>query len=131
MRKYIWTALLALVIPLAFAGCGGDSGGSDDNAGGDNDFVGSWALTHSVDGSAMFIDFNEDGTFVMKDCVDCGAHMTGTYTVDGKTASGPLENPGVGEGEIVAELDGDALTLDFIEHWHNPYKHVPYTGSKI
>ena len=123
--------MLALGLPLALAGCGGDSGGGDDSAGGDNDFVGSWALTHATDGSAMFIDFNSDGTFVMKDCAECGPHMTGTYTVDGDTASGPLENPGVGEGEIVAELDGENLILDFIEHWHNPYKHVPYTGSKI
>ena len=135
MRKFLWTTLLALVLPLALAGCGGGSGGSDDNgddnATGDNDFVGSWALAQAIDGSAMFIDFNEDGSFVMKDCAECDAHMTGTYTVDGDTATGPLENPGVGTGEIVAELDGDDLILDFVEFWHSPPKHNPYTGSKI
>ena len=47
------------------------------------------------------------------------------------TATGPLENPGVGTGEIVAELDGDDLILDFVEFWHSPPKHNPYTGSKI
>ena len=42
-----------------------------------------------------------------------------------------MVNPGTGTGEIVATLSGDTLSLDFVEYWHNPYKHVPYTGAKI
>lgn len=126
MRKFLWLALLVFAIPLAFVGCS-----SSDDDGGSADVVGTWALTQSNDGSSMYIDFNDNGSFVMKDCLDCGAHMTGTYTVNGNRVAGPLVNPGIGEGEIVATVDGNSITLDFIEHWHNPYKHVPYTGSKL
>jgi hypothetical protein len=134
MRKLIWPALLALVIPLALAGCGGGDG--DDNAdsgSGDstNQFAGTWALTQTGDGSSMFIVFNADGSFIMKDTADGPAHMTGTYTVSGNVASGPLKNPGVGIGEIIATLNGSTLDFEFIEHWHNPYKHIFYTGTKI
>ncbi len=41
-----------------------------------------------------------------------------------------MVNPGVGEGEIVATLTGTTLNLDFVEFWHRPPKHVPYTGTK-
>ena len=94
-------------------------------------FVGTWELTSGQDGSNMYIIFSADGSFVMKDTLSGSVHMRGTYTVSGSTASGPLTNPGVGDGEIVATVDGDAMALDFIEHWHNPYKHNLYTGSKI
>ena len=40
-------------------------------------------------------------------------------------------NPGVGSGEITATVDGDAISLDFIEHWHTPYKVVHYTGNRL
>lgn len=94
-------------------------------------FVGTWELTSGQDGSSMYILFDANGTFVMKDTLSGPVHMRGTYTVSGSTATGPLTNPGVGDGEIVATVDGDAMALDFIEHWHDPYKHNLYTGSKI
>lgn len=136
MRKFIWTVLLALVIPLALAGCGGDSGGaedSNDNGASDNSkFVGTWALAQ--DGATVwYILFDEDGSWIISDTEDGSAQRVhGTYTVEGNTASGPMVNPGVGTGEIVAELDGDdTLFLDFVEFWHSPPKHIPYTGSKL
>ena len=42
-----------------------------------------------------------------------------------------MVNPGIGTGEIVAVLEGATLSLDFVEFWHSPAKHVPYTGTKI
>ncbi len=57
--------------------------------------------------------------------------MFGTYVVEGNRASGPMVNPGTGEGEIVATLSGATLSLDFVEFWHSPPKHVPYTGTKL
>ena len=35
------------------------------------------------------------------------------------------------EGVAFAALDGSVLSLDFVEFWHTPAKHVPYTGTKI
>ena len=43
----------------------------------------------------------------------------------------PFVNPGTGEGEIVAELNGATLSLDFVEYWHDPHKHVAYLGEKL
>ena len=57
--------------------------------------------------------------------------MFGTYVVEGNVAAGPMVNPGTGEGEIVATLSGATLNLDFVEFWHSPPKHVPYTGTKL
>lgn len=129
MRNLLWTALLALVISIAFTGCGGS--GSDDGGGGSAKFTGTWALTQGA-GISWYILFNDDGTWLISDTADGSARRVyGTYAVNGDVATGPMTNPGVGEGEIVATLDGDTLSLDFIEHWHNPYKHVPYTGTKI
>ena len=130
MRKFILTALLALAIPLALTGCGGDSdndGGSADNG----KFVGTWALS-SGGSIAWYILFNADNSWVISDTADgLSRRCYGTYAVDGDTAAGPMVNPGTGTGEIVATLSGDTLSLDFVEYWHNPYKHVPYTGTKI
>ena len=136
MRKLFWTALLALVIPFAFAGCGG---GSDDNGdggggggGGDNSkFVGTWALSQGG-GVSWYILFKSDNSWLISDTADGSARRVyGTYTVDGNTAAGPMINPGIGTGEIIAKLSGGTLALDFVEFWHSPSKHVPYTGTKI
>lgn len=131
MRKLLCSALLALVIPLVFSGCGG-GGGSDDGGGGSSaNFTGTWALTQGA-GTSWYIIFKDGGSWLISDDASGSARRVyGTYTVDGDVARGPMVNPGTGVGEIVATLDGDTLSLDFIEHWHNPYKHVPYTGTKI
>ena len=135
MRKFLWMSLLALALPLAFTGCSSDSSSNDNddgNAGGDNGkFVGTWALTQGQ-GISWYIIFHDDGSWLISDTADGSARRVfGTYTVDGNTASGPMVNPGTGEGEIIATLEGDTLSLDFVEFWHNPYKHVAYTGTKI
>jgi hypothetical protein len=60
-----------------------------------------------------------------------GRRAFGTYTVSGNTARGPMQNPGTGTGEIVATVSGSTMALDFIEHWHTPYKTLKFTGVKI
>ena len=35
------------------------------------------------------------------------------------------------QGDRKATISGDSISLDFIEHWHTPYKHVPYTGTRL
>ena len=132
MRKFrhlLWAALLALVVSLAFTGCGG---GSDDSSSGDSSgFVGTWQLTQVDDGSTMFAIFAADGSTVFaRNASGSSVAMSGTYTVSGNTAVGPLHGaPGV--AELSAVIDGDTISYDFIEHWHNPFKHNRYTGSKI
>ena len=32
--------------------------------------------------------------------------------------------------EISATLDGASLSLDFVEYWHDPHKHILYNGTK-
>ncbi|HPT15982.1 MAG TPA: hypothetical protein PK388_01730 [Kiritimatiellia bacterium] len=133
MRKYLWMALLALAIPLAFTGCSDSDDDGDDSSGGggSSKFVGTWALTQGG-GVSWYLIFNADGSWLISDTADGSARRVyGTYVVDGNVASGPMVNPGTGEGEIIATLDGNVLSLDFVEFWHNPYKHVPYTGTKI
>ena len=126
MRKYVWTVLLALLIPLAFTGCGGDSGG--DGGGGDF-FVGEWHVT-GAEGN-YFITFGEDGSVIMADSQGGPAHLTGSYTVDGDTATGPLTNPGVGTAEFIAiETGDDTMSYEFIEHW-GPGKHIPLNGVRL
>ncbi len=133
MKKLLCMALLALVLPLALAGCGGGSDGdSGDSGSGDNSkFVGTWALS-SGGAVSWYIIFNADNSWVISDTADGSARRCfGTYTVDGDTAAGPMVNPGTGTGEIVATLSGGTMALDFVEYWHSPYKHVPYTGVKL
>jgi hypothetical protein len=130
MRKWLWTVLPALVIPLAFAGCGGGSDDSSDTGGGGNRFVGEWHVSGSE--GNYYVTFKADYSMYMADSPGGSAHMTGTYTVDGDTASGPLNNPGVGAAEFIATLTGSTtMDYEFIEHWHNPYKHVPLVGTKL
>lgn len=145
--------LLFLLLPLALVwGCGSggpdgnddDDGANDesaeqeqeeeqDNVAGDNSkFVGTWALRDEAGTLAWYILFKADNTWLISDTADGSAQRVyGTYVVEGKVASGPMVNPGTGEGEIVATLSGATLSLDFVEYWHDPYKHIPYTGTKM
>lgn len=115
----------------AFALAGGFLAGceSGDGGGGAN-VVGAWSLTNG--GSTWYIIFGKDGNWTIADNADGSARRVyGTYTVGGNNVSGPMTNPGVGTGEIKATVNGDSITLNFIEHWHTPYKTVPYTGKRL
>lgn len=145
-RRFRLWSLLSLLFPLALVGgCG--SGGpdgdaenadatdvaGDENVAGDNAaFIGTWALRDAAGTLTWYILFNADSTWLISDTSDGSARRVyGTYVVDGNVAAGPMVNPGTGEGEIVATLSGATLNLDFVEYWHDPYKHVPYTGTKL
>ncbi len=143
-RRFFWTAIWTLLLPLALAGCGG-GGPPDDSADNDNEnaetetvagdnsaFVGTWALRQGTGAVEWYILFKADNSWLISDTPDGSAQRVyGTYTVEGNRAAGPMVNPGTGEGEIVATLSGETLALDFVEYWHNPYKHVLYNGTKI
>ena len=121
---------LATAFSLAFSGCSdSDSSGGEgaDNA----KFTGTWALSQN-DVVDWYIHFNADNSWFISNNADgSGRRVFGTYAVSGNTARGPMQNPGTGTGEIVATVDGRSLALDFIEHWHTPYKVLQYAGVKI
>ncbi len=95
-----------------------------------SDLVGTWRLVNGD--SAWYIHFADDGTWrITDDREGESLRVHGTYTVDSGKFSGPMTNPGVGTGMISGTFSGGAIVLDFVEYWHSPYKHVPYTGSRI
>jgi hypothetical protein len=98
-----------------------------------NSVVGSWKMNDGT-GGLTFWNFNADGTVIeYNDPGFSSQHLNGTYRQDGLNVSGPFTNPGVGDGEIVCTVsnDGKSMQMDFIEHWHKPFKHVPLTGTKL
>lgn len=137
-RPRPWLFLI-LLLPLTLVwGCGGGGpdGGDDqekDNVAGNNSaFVGTWALNGADGKLAWYILFKADNSWLISDTADGSARRVfGTYVVKGNVASGPMVNPGTGEGEITATLSGATLSLDFVEFWHSPPKHIPYTGTKL
>ena len=137
-RPRHWLFMI-LLLPLALTwGCGNggpddDEDEGEDNVAGDNSaFVGTWALRDAAGALKWYILFKADNSWLISDTANGSARRVyGTYVVEGNRAAGPMVNPGVGEGEIVATLAGGKLTLDFVEFWHTPPKHVPYTGTKL
>ena len=133
----------ALLLFALAAGCEHKNRGSHDNS---NDtssantsqpatensaLVGSWRLV-GTDGASWFAHFDNAGNWKITDDAEATARRVyGTYTVSGNSYSGPMVNPNVGEGRIEGSFNEDTLTMDFIEYWHDPAKHVPYTGTKL
>ena len=125
-------ATAALLLPLAFAaGCeDGHHGG-----GGSSSIAGTWKLTAISEGESgyWFVHFADDGSWRITDDAE-GKERTrakGDYTTSGDSFKGSMVNPGVGDGEIECEITNGAMTFDFIEHWHSPYKHNVYSGVKL
>lgn len=134
--KHFRVACAVLFSTLAFgliAGCEGGGGGNDDadDAAGDGvDVVGTWSLNRP--GRTIYIVFGEDGAYEICENADGSERIVyGTYTVSGNTVSGPMTNPGVGSGDILAVIDGDTILLDFTEYWHTPHKVVEYSGERL
>ncbi len=128
-------AVLVGLMVAMMAGCdnGNSDGGGGNGGGGGASVVGKWLMVSGESGSTGYWEFFANGDFTMFD--DAGytvAHASGTFTQSGAHVTGTFENPGVGDGEIDCTLSADsqAIEMDFIEHWHDPYKHVPFTGTK-
>jgi hypothetical protein len=123
-------AALSLVTMAFVSGCE-----DDDNGSGGGNVVGNWELRQSSGGdNVSWWKFNSDGTMGSYDDPGLNAlHFSGTYKQSGNKVTGSFTNPGVGEGEIdcTVSADGTTMEMDFIEHWHSPYKHVPYSGTRM
>ncbi|MCE9614572.1 MAG: hypothetical protein K8T26_09870 [Lentisphaerae bacterium] len=130
-----WVGVLSMAVvamALAFTvGCEGDGGG---DSGGGGNVVGSWELREGGTGGPTQWGFESDGTFAWyNDAAHTSRKLGGTYKQDGAHVTGDFSNPGVGTGEIDCTIsdDGKTMQMDFIEHWHTPYKHVPMSGTKL
>jgi len=123
-------AMLALA---GLVGTGCEDGGAD-QAGEKAAFVGTWLVTkHDDPPTTSYYVFNQDGSFYKMragEGLNGDLHLSGTFSVDSGALKGNFTNPGVGTGEIVATIKNGIMEMDFIEHWHTPYKHVPCTGVK-
>lgn len=119
----VGVVVLSLVGMLFVSGCDSDGGS------GGNTIVGTWGA--GGDGRTVF---NSDGTWAeYNDAALTQRHLGGTYTQSENRFSGSGSNPGVGDLDIEGTIsdDGKTLEMDFIEHWHNPYKHNPATLTRM
>ena len=119
--------LMVCLIPCVFVLAGCEHGGSDSSG---NSIVGTWG--QDVDGGRTV--FKSDGTWAeYSDSAATEYHLGGTYTQSGNSITGSGTNPGVGDLDIQGTLssDGNTFEMDFIEHWHDPYKHNPGTFTRM
>lgn len=135
--RWLGIGLVALATMGLSAGCE-DDGGSSSDGGSVNSVVGKWAVsqgtTPSVDNATTWWEFRSDGTFTYyNDAGFTSEHLSGTYSQDGNSFSGPFVNPGVGDGRIEGTLseDGQTFQMNFIEYWHSPPKVVPQAGARL
>lgn len=108
-------------------GSSGESNASASSA----SLVGTWSLT-DASGFTWFIHFGPDGNWkITNDQNGAERRVYGSYTSSGNSFSGSMKNPGVGDGRISGSFSNSEMTLDFVEYWHSPEKHVAYSGAKL
>ena len=134
-------ALSALCLLLACAGCEDKetrawyappdtSVPSREPARAAHGLIGTWELAGGT--GTWYIHFLKDGTWrITDDREGTKERVHGSYAADDSSFQGDMTNPGVGTGKIEGKIDGDLISLDFVEYWHTPAKHVPYTGEKL
>jgi hypothetical protein len=130
--------LLGVILLVGILGCSGGGGSSSGSSSSSADtpkpgseFVGAWAMS-SGGSVAFYLYVESNNTFVVADVPDkTRVHLYGTWSASNGTFKGPFTNPGVGNGDLVCTLSNGVMTMDFIEHWVTPDKHVPYTGKKL
>jgi hypothetical protein len=96
-------------------------------------FVGSWTVSDATGATAGYLYIRSDNTFSWLDHPnDPSPHFSGTGSVTNGTFTGPFTNGTVGDGELVCTIAANgSMNIDFIEFWHSPPKHVPYTATKF
>ncbi|MBI5582519.1 MAG: hypothetical protein HY892_01725 [Deltaproteobacteria bacterium] len=94
--------------------------------------VGSWVMTDVKTGiSDFFLHTAPEGSLAINDFPNDNPHIFGTWSIVADTFEGPFENPGVGTGVLVGTIVDGVFTLDFIEFWHDPPKHIFYKASRL
>jgi hypothetical protein len=96
-------------------------------------FIGSWAVADTEGAIVGYLYIKSDYTFDWFDNPGAPApHFSGAGSVTNGTFTGPFTNPRVGDGELVCTIAANgSMVMDFIEYWHSPPKHVPYTATKL
>ena len=96
-------------------------------------FIGSWAVSDVAGAPIGYLFIESNGTFVWADIPDkTEPHFSGTGSITGGAFIGPFTNPGVGDGELDCTIAASGIMIiDFVEFWHDPAKHVPYTATKF
>ena len=141
-RFSILYAILMSILMFSFCGC--DSGGSDSHdstpattsSASSSSYIGSWAMHPGTEASGtidFYIHFNSDKSFTISRNPDKSDQIIyGTYTIDGSNfLEGPMVNPGVGDGKVECRISNGVITMDFIEYWHEPAKHLAFACNKI
>jgi hypothetical protein len=144
--KMIRYGLLGIVLgamAMMTAGCsgGGSSSGGNSTAAATtaaatgSEFVGAWSMSEGSNPNgtiSFYLYIESNNTFVICDNPDkTRPHMSGTWSVRNGTLNGPFTNPGVGAGEIVCTINNGIMSMDFIEHWHDPFKHLAFSCRKL
>jgi hypothetical protein len=139
VSRFAVVLVLFAALALGLTACGGSGDDSktsttDPTETAATPFIGTWNLYEgsTVGGTpTWYVHFREDGSFAISDNADgTRQRVSGTYTVTDGNLVGPFTNPRVGEGRVEATITNGVISLDFIEYWHSPYKHVPYVGTK-
>ena len=92
--------------------------------------IGTWELTNGA--TTWYMHFLKDGTWrITDDRAGTKDHVYGTYTADDSSFQGDMTEPGVGTGSISGYYNGRSLSLDFVQNWNSPPKHVSYSGKKL
>ena len=130
MKRVMTWSCMAGIMALSLVGLGLVSGcDNSDGGSGGSSVVGTWGA--GGDGRTVF---SSDGTWdEYDDAALTHRHLGGTYTQSGNSFTGSGSNPGVGDLDIEGTISDDKNTLqmDFIEHWHDPYKHNPATLTRM
>ena len=109
----------------------GASGQASASGESSSSLVGTWSLT-DASGFTWYIHFGADGGWkITNDQGGAERRVYGSYSADGNGFSGSMKNPGVGDGRITGVFGNSEITLDFVEYWHSPEKHVAYSGHKL
>ncbi len=135
LRGFGVAALLLSAVMWVGMGCEGDgdsAGNSTDNSA----FVGTWAIYDQTAGPGVrpwYVTFRADGTWFFSDAAGGPPDDSGvkTYTVSNGRLVGAFTNPHAGDGHIEATITGNTMQLNFIEHWHDPYVVIPFSGTKV
>ena len=115
----------------AFAAAAGGAAASSSKPSKSSSIVGTWFLREKSGSGSWYVFFNADGSWYIKDTPSASrTRVSGTYKASGNKFSGPMKNPGVGEGEISGTFSGGSMDFTFVEYWHTPHKTVLYKGER-
>jgi hypothetical protein len=100
--------------------------------------VGTWIMTTVVTGSTDFyLHIGADGSMNINDYPDDREHLPGNWGISGGTFLGHFINLNLNpedfnpNGDLVGTFINRVFTLDFIEYWHDPPKHILYTATRL